>query len=77
MCDYCEMEKGDSPKKPVIEESISFGMLGEEDLIGYIYTDYEKPVLCVSIGRDKEIHIPIKYCPMCGRKLDGMDSRKD
>lgn len=67
MCDYCSVGKGDSYSVAIMKhERLSFGILGTEDLI--VDMDNDKPALDIRIGR-KDYFIPIKYCPMCGRRL--------
>lgn len=72
MCKYCFEEDSDVLSKCLVNKSLSFGVLGKMNFGVQIYpptVNYKKPILCVNIGDEYDVDIPIKYCPMCGRKL--------
>lgn len=80
-CKYCR--KDYINKKGLFEETINFGVLGKMDLEIYISAKKDDMKLkkripsLIMVGtspNEADFTIisktPIKFCPMCGRKLD-------
>lgn len=77
MCDFCSREIWESCKR-VEKLGVDMGDLGGVlDLsVWMIFEDEEDDRLDFTLSSStgdtiKEINLPIKYCPMCGRKLKG------
>ena len=66
-CKYCDCKKGDSPTKSVIFETLNGGIFGPIILDLDIYEDAS---MVAGLGDDVVAKVKIKYCPMCGRKLE-------
>lgn len=83
MCKYCEKELNtlilflrSFPTKPIFEDLMDLGVLGEHKILVRIDEDCENtPCLFLELyqpfSRIRACHsnIQINYCPMCGRKL--------
>ena len=81
MCDFCKLDKfGDGKEitKQIKAEPIAMGMY--EDVLrleAWVMNDEEginpKLQICLSVTNTSSdistMDIPIKYCPICGRKL--------
>lgn len=65
-CKFCDGKYGESASRELIYDSVNLGEYGTTKAIAYLYDD---KWIDFSIG-DIERRIKIKYCPMCGRKLN-------
>lgn len=79
MCKFCNVGPNDAiPNKPIFDKSMNTGFFGEIRNVGAIqYIDNEYILyICISSENglidDKKY---IKYCPMCGRKLEAADEK--
>lgn len=74
MCKFCETQgEGNLCDTKVFDFDIDCGILGRGEVIGQMYqTICKTELLNIAImGGNKamDFEIKIKYCPMCGRKL--------
>ncbi len=65
-CLYCDAEKGDSPTKSVLFQTLDGGFLGPVILDVDIYDD---ATMSIGLGDEVVGNVKINYCPICGRKL--------
>lgn len=74
MCKFCELKRNSDFGEEVFRLDLDFGIFGRCDLVGQMYKtlgNTELMNLHVSDGsRGFNYEIKIKYCPMCGRKLE-------
>lgn len=73
-CKYCDCKKGDSPTKSVIFETLNGGVFGPIILSVDIY---ETARMSVGLADEAVASVKIEYCPMCGRKLEAADDKKE
>lgn len=81
MCEFCEPNgrfEGKDISKQIAVESIDVGMLCDVlQLDAWLFTDRKgaNPRINIALetqettGEIAEINIPIKYCPVCGKRL--------
>ena len=65
-CIYCDGKIGGCPSTFLFDGDINMGELGDGNLS--VWIDEDKSIAMAFMEMGKEIEI--KYCPMCGRKLD-------
>lgn len=75
MCEYCDTQgEGNLCQKELFNVDIDCGILGRGEAIGQIYKTIGKTELLnlaiIGGNRSMDYEIKIKYCPMCGRKLE-------
>lgn len=65
-CKYCDGEYGEGPSKAIHRSILNLGEFGKVPMEMYLFDD------CKLIYGPGDIAktVMIKYCPMCGRKLD-------
>lgn len=68
-CLYCDGKHGEDATKDIYRGTANLGEFGEESLSVYLYDDQWLEFCFGDLGR----RIKIKYCPMCGRKLEAED----
>lgn len=66
MCKYCDATKGESPSKALFDKEVNLGILGKDSFSVYLY---DNGILCFGLGVS-DMRMKIRYCPMCGRKLE-------
>lgn len=72
-CEYCDGEFGNCPRNFILRELLNFGELGDIALSLVLFDD--KWLSC-TLGNTEKV-VKIKYCPMCGRKLEPEKLRED
>lgn len=71
-CKYCDATVGESPTESVILKVLNGGIFGPIILDLDIY---ENATMVIGLGDDVVAKAKIKYCPMCGRKLEAADDK--
>ncbi len=70
MCAYCE---GDESNALLVQRDEAFGDKNALYMDAYLWTTGREPHISVGVCLfDRDImaaRFPVKYCPMCGRKL--------
>ena len=77
MCEFCNIEKGDTEVliSKEVEVSIGTKQLASHTLEMYVgHTDHNELIMLSAYYTDDEdpvaeILLPMNYCPMCGRKI--------
>lgn len=71
MCKYCELKEPlDTWGEHIIDEELDLGAIGKLFLWNAISCKYNQLTLAYMFNCDGDsFDIPIKYCPMCGKKL--------
>lgn len=77
MCKYCEMNDSDLAQKDImLDQHVNLGIVDNINLSTIIQ---DKNVLCTYFTNKlgdvlAEYNTLIKYCPMCGKKLEGLET---
>lgn len=71
MCKYCELKEPlDTWGEPIIDEKLDLGAIGKLFLWNAVNCKYNQLTLAYMFNSDGDsFEVPIRYCPMCGRKL--------
>ena len=74
MCKCCEIESnGNMANESIFEIDYDFGQLGQNLLTASIWRNMDGTDV-LNIGFAESDHeIAINFCPMCGRKLKGVE----
>ncbi len=84
MCKFCNARDNDDGKNnadnPIFDRFINVGFFGDVRVWGMIEFIDNEDILCIGIQSDNGVVVDnksIKYCPMCGRKLEAADAKKE
>ena len=71
MCEYCELKEPlDTWGEHIIDEELNLGAIGKLFLWNAVNCKNKQLTLAYMFNCDGDsFDVPIKYCPMCGRKL--------